>query len=108
MPLTLGLCCRGQQEAPPERAPYKPEGAPWRAALSEHAASNSTVGGLTGAALLKEWQQLQETAKKPRWCAAHPPGLTIRRRGNLSPTAQLPSCAFAFIASKQPNALAQS
>ena len=79
--ISLGLCCRGQQEAPPERAPYKPEGAPWRAALSEHAASNSTVGGLTGAALLKEWQQLQETAKKPRWCAAHPPGLTTRRRG---------------------------
>ena len=73
--LTLGLCCRGQQEAPPERGPYRPEGAPWRAALSEHAASNSTVGGLTGAALLKEWQKLQETAKQPRWCAARPPDL---------------------------------
>ena len=52
----------------PQRSPYKPEGAPWRAALSEHAASNSTVGGVTGAALLKEWQQLQEHAKRPRWC----------------------------------------
>ena len=72
---TLGLCYRGHQEAPPERGPYKPEGAPWRAALSEHAPSTSTVGGLTGAALLKEWQKLQEAAKKPRWCAVHPPGL---------------------------------
>ncbi len=61
-------CCRPQTGASPERSPYKPEGAPWRAALSEHATSNSTVGGVTGAALLKEWQQLQEHAKKPRWC----------------------------------------
>ena len=86
--LTLGLCCRGQQEAPPERAPYKPEGAPWRAALSEHAASNSTVGGLTGAALLKEWQQLQETAKKPRWCAVCPPGHATHRIWGFSPFVQ--------------------
>lgn len=57
-------CCRGNS---PDKGPYKPEGAPWRAALSEHASSNSTVGGLTGAALLKEWQKLQEAAKKPRW-----------------------------------------
>ena len=59
--------CRGPRGESPNRSPYKPEGAPWRAALSEHASSNSTVGGVTGAALLKEWQALQEHAKKPRW-----------------------------------------
>jgi hypothetical protein len=54
----------GSKESPRGGRPQPPPpgGAPWRAGLSMHDHSTNTVSGLTGAALLKEWKAMQQSA----------------------------------------------
>lgn len=52
---------QGSASSPPVPVPL-PEGAPWRAGLSAHNVGTSTVSGLTGEALLKEWNAMRQSA----------------------------------------------